>query len=74
MMFYETKSETKNLTNVKWNIAESPYVLQDQGLHSFIYVKAVDRAGNGRIEVVRSRYPMKWYETWWFWFIIIIVG
>lgn len=71
---YETKSKIKNVTNVKWSIAESPYVLQDQRLQSFIYVKAIDSVGNGRIEVVQPRYSIKWYETWWFWFIIIIMG
>ena len=71
---YETKNETKNLTNVKWNTAESPYVLQDQSLQSFIYVKATDKAGNKKIETVQPRYSAKWYKIWWIWFIIIIAG
>ena len=57
----------------KWQIAESPYVLKDQKLRSFVYVKAIDKAGNERIAVVEQRYPIKWYEyplTW----IIIILG
>ncbi len=31
---------------------ESPYVLNDQTLASFVYVKAVDKAGNEKIEVL----------------------
>jgi hypothetical protein len=70
---YETKNQTKNLTNVKWKIAESPYILQDQSLHSFIYIKAVDLSGNGRIESVGPRYHTEWYKIWWIWFIVIIL-
>jgi hypothetical protein len=70
---YEAKNETKNLINVKWITAESPYVLQDQSLQSFIYVKAVDKSGNEKIEKMRPAAPaLKWYENWWFWFIIIL--
>jgi hypothetical protein len=39
----------------KWLPAESPYLLQDQRLESYIFVKAIDQAGNERIERVRPR-------------------
>jgi len=42
-------------------------------LRSYIYVKAVDKTGNERIAVVFPRYPLKWYEKYLFWIIIIIV-
>lgn len=70
---YETKYKTANLTNVKWVTAQSPYVLQDQGLNSYIYVRAVDKAGNGRIESVAPRYLVKWYQAWWLYFIVIVI-
>lgn len=54
-----------------WTIAESPYVFQDQELRSFVWIKAVDKAGNERIAVVEPRYPLKWYENWVIWVIII---
>jgi len=38
--------------NAPWIRAESPYVLLDQTLNSTIRVKAVDKAGNERIEVL----------------------
>jgi len=60
-------------TDAKWIVAESPYVLKDQKLRSYIYVKAVDKAGNERIAMVEPRYPIRWYEIWWVWVIIIII-
>jgi len=51
---------------------ESPYLLKDQNLRSYIYVKAVDKAGNERIAMLEPRYPFKWYERWENWFIILI--
>lgn len=35
-----------------WRDAESPYVLEDQSLTSYIFIKAVDRQGNYRLEIV----------------------
>jgi hypothetical protein len=47
------KPDIKNLSFKK---AESPYVLEDQGLRSYIVVKAVDKAGNERVEIL---YPQR---------------
>jgi hypothetical protein len=66
---YETKYE-KNIEKIshkKWIETKSPYLLLDQNLKSFIYVKAIDKAGNERIVFARPRYPIKWYEVWWIW-------
>lgn len=30
----------------EWHEVESPYILQDQNLHSYIFIKAVDESGN----------------------------
>ena len=49
------KYDTNNINNVqgiKWTKAESPYLLKDQELQNYIYVKAVDKAGNERIAVM----------------------
>jgi len=56
----------------RWKEAESPYLLKDQNLRSFIYVKAIDKAGNERIVRVEPGYPVKWYKRWEIWFIIIL--
>ena len=61
----------------KWgwfNVAESPYLLIHQSLDRKIFVKAVDKNGNERIAVVEPRYSIKWYENYWIWIIIIILG
>jgi hypothetical protein len=48
-----TKSDIKNLSFKK---AENPYVLEDQSLRSYVVVKAVDKAGNERVEIL---YPQR---------------
>jgi hypothetical protein len=57
-----------------WERAESPYLLEDQDLRSYIYVKAVDRAGNERMEVIEPRYPIRWHENRRIGVIIIIMA
>ena len=71
---YELKIGKWKLPLKKWKVAESPYLLKDQKLKSYIYVKAVDKAGNERIAMVEPKFPRKWYENWWIWVIIIIIG
>ena len=70
---FEVK-ETRNKKQGTWIEAESPYLLRDQKLKSYIYVKAVDKAGNERIAVVEPRYLMRWYEFPLAWIIIVIAG
>ncbi len=53
-------------------IAKSPYLLQNQELNQKIFVKAIDKGGNERIAIVEPHYPIKWYEVWWIWSIIIL--
>jgi hypothetical protein len=48
-----SKPDIKNLSFKK---AESPYVLEDQSLRSYVVVKAVDKAGNERVEIL---YPQR---------------
>ncbi len=71
---YEVKESRQRILGMfrKWISTESPYVLKDQKLRSYIYVKAVDKAGNERIAVVEPRYPIKWYEQPLVWGIIIL--
>jgi len=71
---YEIKeARTKKLRWLaKWRIAESPYVLQDQDLRSYIFVKAVDNTGNERIEIIAPQNPLRWYEPLLIWAIILL--
>lgn len=47
----ETRKKLKDESEGKWEHVKSPYRLSDQSLTSFIYVRAVDRAGNVRVSV-----------------------
>ncbi|HXF44026.1 MAG TPA: GxxExxY protein [Candidatus Paceibacterota bacterium] len=58
----------------RWRIGESPYILKDQSLRSRIFVKAADRAGNVRVVELAPFHPLKWYEDWFFWTILIVVA
>lgn len=58
--------------NNSFVVAESPYLLRDQKLKSKIYIKAIDRAGNERLEILSSQNRV-WYESFWFYGIIILV-
>ena len=57
----------------KWIRAESPHQLSDQTLRSFIIVKAVDKAGNFRIETLSLGNPQQFYQSIMFWVIIILI-
>lgn len=48
----ETKKRLKDEQGGNWQKAESPYHIIDQTLQSFIYVRAIDRAGNIRVVVL----------------------
>lgn len=54
-----------------WEIANSPFVLSDQSLKSYIYIKAVDQSGNGRLAVLLPSEHVQWYEKIGFWVIIV---
>lgn len=49
--FSEFKTFKWGRADAPWIVTESPYVLIDQTLNSTIRVKAIDKAGNERIEV-----------------------
>ena len=56
----------------KFVVAESPYLLQNQKLNKKIIVKAVDKTGNERMEIIYPQNWIPWYENYWI--IGIIVG
>ncbi|HOX61018.1 MAG TPA: hypothetical protein PLV72_03375 [Candidatus Magasanikbacteria bacterium] len=55
----------------KWKIVESPYVLRDQDLKSYVFVRAIDRMGNVREVVMEPTVIVKWYERG---FVVIGLG
>lgn len=57
----------------KWRRVESPVVLNDQNLSSFIWVKAIDRSGNERIVMKTPGNPLLKYADYGIWIIIILI-
>jgi hypothetical protein len=62
-----------NYFKKQWKIGESPYMLNDQKLQSYIFVKAIDKAGNERIVKLNPQNPLLWYKNLENWSIIIVV-
>lgn len=67
IFYYEVKEGKREFI-----VAESPYLLKDQTLKSFIQIKAVDRSGNARIVEIAPTYPPTVYKNYAFWIIIIL--
>jgi len=59
----ESKINNYRLSFDKWNNAESPYLLKDQTFQSFIFIKAVDKNGNERIETISPQNMLVWYKN-----------
>ncbi len=72
---YEVKETRQKFLGIflKWIPVESPYVLRDQELKSYVLVKAIDKAGNTRVEKILQKNPLKWYENYENWIIIIAI-
>jgi hypothetical protein len=70
---YESNKREELVPEKKWQSAESPYLLHDQSLESFVFVRAVDGVGNERIVILEPS-GLSSYPTWWRWIIIILVG
>lgn len=47
----ETRRRLLNEMEGEWEHVKSPYLLNDQSLRSFVYVRALDRVGNVRVSV-----------------------
>lgn len=58
--------------DIHWQQAESPFIVSDQTLSSYIFVKAVDEAGNYRIARLSPIYPPHWYQNYKIFAIVII--
>lgn len=56
---------------LQWRPAQNPEVLLDQTHRSFVYIKAIDKAGNELISILPPTSKQKLYQNIWFWCIII---
>lgn len=73
--YYEVyESKSKGYSENGWVKAESPYVLKDQKLSSYVYVKAVDKNGNAKIETLSPSNIEPWYNYFSFWIAVVFGG
>ncbi|MBI2099628.1 hypothetical protein HYT45_04475 [Candidatus Uhrbacteria bacterium] len=56
-----------------WQKAESPYLLADQELQSYIFVRAIDKAGNERLSSL-APIVVSFYKNYLFWIMAILAG
>lgn len=69
---YEVQEALNNQPSLEgWKSANSPYLLEDQGLSRYIFVKAVDRAGNEKIAGLKPQFQI--YPRWFNWLIAVLV-
>lgn len=61
-LIYELPRIKEQIATNEWIEAVSPYLLEDQKLRSYIYIKAIDKAGNSRIVYLPPTAP--WYKKW----------
>jgi hypothetical protein len=61
------------LRSLVWQRVASPYVVSDQALHSHLYVRAVDRAGNSVAAELSPTHP-PFYEKKGTLLVILLVG
>lgn len=54
------ETKTGRINSGRWKIIDSPYLLEDQELQSYIYVIAIDRQGNERVIKVFPKHPQSW--------------
>jgi hypothetical protein len=66
-----SRYEVKEGQGKEFVVAESPYLLRNQDLDQKIFVKAVDKAGNERIEVLYPSNWRPWYKNYWLFVIIM---
>lgn len=57
-----------------WQQVESPYLIIDQTLQSYIYIRAYDRAGNYRTEIVEPQKKESSSTLWIVGAVIVILG
>lgn len=62
---YQVKEVSSSLLTpfISWKDAQSPYLLSNQNLSSYVYVRAIDQAGNSRTERIDPQHPLPWYES-----------
>ncbi len=69
---YEVQETTSDKpSSDEWIVSSSPYLLKDQELGKYIFVKAVDRGGNEKIVGLKPQFQP--YPQWFWWLVIALV-
>jgi hypothetical protein len=56
--YYEVAESVElynNYEDLNWKKAKSPYILEDQELNNYVYIKATDKQGNIRVQVIEPK-------------------
>ena len=75
--YYEVTEQNlieRFLKKETWHKATSPYLLKDQDLESLIKVKAIDKSGNYRVEVLKPEFKISILDVVWILLIILAIG
>ncbi len=71
---YEIQERNKSFPqDGAWRRVESPSRLENQNRTSYVFVRALDFAGNVRLETLAPAVPKAWYENISVWGILMIV-
>jgi hypothetical protein len=70
---YEKREAKLRFFRERWERSESPQLLKDQSLSSYVYIKAVDKKGNGKIEILRPENGIYRYDFYIGWGILFIL-
>ena len=67
---------TAKESDLSWSAAQSPYKFVAGDSAQYLYVRAVDRAGNTRVAVVRPQEfsPIAFVFDWWPFLLLITIG
>ena len=73
--YYKVKETRQKFFSAfsRWTTAETPYILRDQKMRSYVFVKAIDKAGNERITKILPENPLQWYENYENYIIIVMI-
>lgn len=63
---------TNQYDSLVWTATESPYRLIDQSLGSYVYIRATDKSGNSRVEVLPPVRQAAWQASS-FWSILLLI-
>ncbi len=63
----------ENYNKLLWQTAESPFLLDDQELKSYVYVKAIDKVGNEQVVFLLPQKPLAWHEKYLIFIVIISI-